>query len=311
MRCFCVTLAASLSFAAVHADILAITWTGDVVKINQTTGAGVPVGPCGFNMTNSMARDGNAVYVHSGVGGGTIVKIDPITGAGAAGPVTGLLSVRGLAISPSGKMFAVNDVGFGLPDQLYVIDISTGTATLIGATNHVGIQGLTFGPGGTLYAWDVGTGTTNAGAGLIKIDPMTGASADVNPLIGSILPAADNLQAIAFSGGTLYGCRNQLYKIDPSNGDIALIGSGGYSDIRGIEGIGPSCVGDINGDGKTCQGDLGILLATYGLCEGDPGYVAAANLSTSTTCPTNPGLQVIDQTDLGVLLADFGCGGCP
>ena len=73
----------------------------------------------------------------------------------------------------------------------------------------------------------------------------------------------------------------------------------------------PGCKGDIDGDGKTCQSDLGVLLAVYGLCEGDPGYNPKANLAASTTCPTNPSQQVIDQADLGVLLADYGCGGCP
>lgn len=66
------------------------------------------------------------------------------------------------------------------------------------------------------------------------------------------------------------------------------------------------CKGDITGNGKTCQEDLGALLASYGLCEGQPGYNPLANLA-----PNSPGPQCIDQADLGALLADFGCGGCP
>lgn len=69
---------------------------------------------------------------------------------------------------------------------------------------------------------------------------------------------------------------------------------------------GPVCVGDITGDGKTCQADLGVLLQTYGLCEGEPGYNPAANLATS-----GPSAKCIDQSDLGLLLQDYGCGGCP
>jgi hypothetical protein len=75
--------------------------------------------------------------------------------------------------------------------------------------------------------------------------------------------------------------------------------------------VGSTCVGDIDGDGKTCQSDLGVLLATYGLCEGDPGYNPAANLSQSQPAGCAPGVQGIDQSDLGALLADYGCGGCP
>lgn len=69
-----------------------------------------------------------------------------------------------------------------------------------------------------------------------------------------------------------------------------------------------ACVGDIDGDGVTGQGDLGLMLQAYGKCEGEPGYLAAANLSQATTCPSNPAQQVIDQADLGVLLEDYGCG---
>ncbi len=65
---------------------------------------------------------------------------------------------------------------------------------------------------------------------------------------------------------------------------------------------GSSCDGDINGDGMTSQADLGILLAAYNTCPGDPGYNAAANLDDTD------GTGCIGQADLGVLLADFGCG---
>lgn len=66
-----------------------------------------------------------------------------------------------------------------------------------------------------------------------------------------------------------------------------------------------ACKGDINGDGKVCQEDLGTLLASYGLCEGQPGYIPAANIiktGGSATC--------VDQVDLGQLLAEYNaCGG--
>lgn len=80
---------------------------------------------------------------------------------------------------------------------------------------------------------------------------------------------------------------------------FAGTGQGSYK----VEG---GCTGDINGDGKTCQEDLGILLAAYGDCEGDPGYNPAANLATG-----GASAKCIDQADLGVLLAAYGCGGCP
>jgi hypothetical protein len=73
----------------------------------------------------------------------------------------------------------------------------------------------------------------------------------------------------------------------------------------------PACFGDIDGDGKTCQSDLGILLAAFGTCECQTGYIARANLATSTPANCPAGAQGIDQADLGVLLSNFGCGECP
>jgi hypothetical protein len=61
------------------------------------------------------------------------------------------------------------------------------------------------------------------------------------------------------------------------------------------------CTGDITGDAKVTQSDLGIVLAAFGSCEGDPGYHPGANLS-----PDEPGPQCIGQADLGVLLSAFG-----
>lgn len=65
------------------------------------------------------------------------------------------------------------------------------------------------------------------------------------------------------------------------------------------------CTTDINKDGSVCQSDLGALLASFGTCEGQPGYNPAANVS-----PNVPGPQCIDQSDLGLLLSEYGCGGC-
>lgn len=67
----------------------------------------------------------------------------------------------------------------------------------------------------------------------------------------------------------------------------------------------PPLIGDINGDGVVGQEDLGILLAAFNTCEGDPNYNPAANIAPG------PSPQCIDQSDLGVLLANYGKTGCP
>lgn len=62
---------------------------------------------------------------------------------------------------------------------------------------------------------------------------------------------------------------------------------------------GGGCPGDIDGDGQTGQPDLGILLAAFNTCLGDPGFVPAADLN---------GDNCVGQPDLGILLADWACG---
>lgn len=66
----------------------------------------------------------------------------------------------------------------------------------------------------------------------------------------------------------------------------------------------PPCPGDINADGQTGQADLAALLASYNLCAGDAGYAPYANLDPT---PNGEGLQCINQGDLALLLANYGC----
>ncbi|MFO0840543.1 MAG: hypothetical protein U1D55_18705 [Phycisphaerae bacterium] len=54
--------------------------------------------------------------------------------------------------------------------------------------------------------------------------------------------------------------------------------------------------GDINGDGAVDESDLGILLAAFGTCSGDPGYVPGADFDHS---------GCVNESDLGVLLAGW------
>jgi hypothetical protein len=58
------------------------------------------------------------------------------------------------------------------------------------------------------------------------------------------------------------------------------------------------CPGDVDLDGLVDQTDLGIVLASFGLCPGETGYSAQANLDTGDPC--------ITQADLGILLSRFG-----
>ena len=62
----------------------------------------------------------------------------------------------------------------------------------------------------------------------------------------------------------------------------------------------PSVMGDVDGDLDVDLADLAALLATYGLCEGDTGYVEAADFEDN---------DCIDLADLAALLSNYGYGG--
>jgi hypothetical protein len=74
-----------------------------------------------------------------------------------------------------------------------------------------------------------------------------------------------------------------------------------------------ACAGDITGaggapDGVTDLSDLATLLGSYGLCKGDPGYDAAADL---TGGPGGEPDDCVDLQDLADLLGDYGCSTTP
>ena len=104
--------------------------------------------------------------------------------------------------------------------------MQTGAGTLIGATGLTGLQGLDFSPAGVLYGWDIDIG-------LMTINPAIGVATDVNPQVG----ATADIQSIVFSpnGTPFFGARNALFTIDPTSGMPTRVGSGGYTDVRGIE----------------------------------------------------------------------------
>lgn len=214
-------------------DMIGVAWAGTSYALSSATGVGTTLGASGFTSLNSMANVGGTAVTASG---GNLVAIDPVTGLGTLLVSTGLTDLRGMATDPAGNLWAVaNGGGTTVADVLYLIDVGSGTATMIGPTTpYSGIQGLAFDAAGVLYAWDVGSGS-GVGAGLVIIDTATGAGTDVNPSVGNSV----SIQCLATSPtGTMYGARAELYVIDTATGIGTLVGSGGYSDLRGIDFVG-------------------------------------------------------------------------
>ena len=232
----CFAVVALAAPAMVQATIIGVDFGGTAYEIDETTGSGVVLGSTGFLRLNSAAANSaGTVYSVSQeelLGESIAITVDSTTGAGAA--VTPAFDatngVRGIAFSAGGKLFATvdEDPGGSIgPDTLYTIDLTTGALTSIGATGMTGIQALAFSLSGSLFGWDIDLG-------LVSIDASTGVATDV-----SAVGVTASIQTIDFApDGTLYGARDALYTIDPTTGVTTLIGSGGYSDLRGMAFLG-------------------------------------------------------------------------
>lgn len=188
--------------------------------------------------------------------------------------------------------------------QLAHIDPNQLTATGFGPSHFGIVGGLAFDPNTVrLYGID----DTASGSRLVSFDINTGAKTTIGPLGVGIKDC--NGLAYVDADDSLYTIdadTESLLRVDRTTGAATVVGStnGVFGTAFGMEAIPPveppGCVGDLDGDGDTTQGDLGILLAAYGTCEGDAFFdPVPAGLAEPLNC--------VDQADLGVLLADFGC----
>jgi len=292
-----------------HAEIIGVSWAGNVYSIDETTGSGFLLGASGYDRLNSLAADSSGIIYSAS--SNALLTIDPITGSGTfVAPISTSNGVRGLAFSPDDVLFAVVDRGspgsIG-PDSIYTIDVTTGQLTLIGSTGYYGFQGLAFAPDGTLYGWEGGHGG-GYGIGLVTVDPLTGIVTDVNPSVGGSLGEGQTLDFSFDGDGTLYMASSWLYTVDINTGISTLVGGGGYSDIRGLAFLGKEIAA------VTYDGDL--LLSTDGAPTvdayvvatlwDDEGYVVELDDEEVTFTLTAEGIGTIVVTaysELGVASA--------
>lgn len=218
--------ASAAAVSPAHAQLIGVGWSGldsAAYTIDQNTGSGGFLGYTGFDSLNSLARDslGTLYSVADSVLGQELITIHPSTGQGTSLATLGVSDIRAIAFSPTDALYAVVA---GM--KLVTVDTTTGQATSI--TDNMGasfVQGLAFSPGGDLYGWD-------AAVGLVTIDPVSGMASVVNAAAGG----GGLVQTLAFRpDGQLYGARDALYEIDPATGELTLIGTGSYLDVRGLE----------------------------------------------------------------------------
>jgi PEP-CTERM motif len=217
----CATTArASYLFAAKQGDntldILS-TSDGSATIVQHTTSFFNALTPDGQSLIEAVALGSLHIFLFD-------TSANTLTDTGVA--ITGLgtdTNVIGIAQTPGGgPLYAVGGDGLG-NEKFFSINTATGVATNIGLSGGSAVD-LAFDPiNGQLYAW-------SPNLGLSTINTSTGAVTDVG--IGDGLA---DIQAIAFdSAGNLYGARNALFSINPTDGTYSTIATLSGSDIRGL-----------------------------------------------------------------------------
>ncbi len=174
-----------------------------------------------------------------GEAGTKLLNIDTTTGAATVVGSTGIAGTAPLAFHPDGTLYTFTQVmtsNIAIPEQLAVLDLATGHATLIGSplAERTRIMPLIVSPDGTLY----GAGLMGSSANkLLIIDRTTGQSTVVGPF------GVSNMMDLTYGAdGTLYGAnQTALYRINTATGAATLIVPfsgdvvfGGTSRVMGI-----------------------------------------------------------------------------
>lgn len=252
---------------------------GVLIRASDTTASGVIVGDAfpsdhakgygglAFDSTGNLwatvgIDDEGTIGSEAGTLASTLVRIDPATGGvlqtvGAVHDANNQsIGITDLAIQPgSNVLFGINtttDVGAQPCNVcLYTIDYSSGLATLVGmpaqGSTRVDINGLAFGPDGSLY----GTGKPFFNSGqttyLYTIDPFNGTiygaetvvrdSNDPNPTTSSMRTYGLGVRP---SDGTIFGtlcCTNEIVYRDNAThlwralGGTGLPNDNAYADL--------------------------------------------------------------------------------
>jgi plastocyanin len=210
-------------------DTVRWTWASNnhsVTSGDPCTADGQFCSPDDTNCDQGALNNNGFVYTHTFAQAGTFSYF---CFAHCALGMTGVVNVvSGTDTIFYGSTGGDNANGGG---RLWVIDVTTQNASLVGDTGFDYLGGIAFDGSGTLYGVAGGSGHPGT---LMTIDPATGTAAVIGPISDTTLGVA----ALRFnSQGTLYGGSfnntngvGQLLTIDPSNAQVltslTLVGSG-------------------------------------------------------------------------------------
>jgi len=217
----------ALSAGATASELFATTFVGttsDLYGVNQSTGAVTLIGNTGENFGDltSFTIGASSGLLGVDLTNNALWTINPTTAAssnevtisGSAGTITSI------AWDPvTHKLYGNTTTGFGGADQLYLINPTTGAATLLGAIGSANVYALGFTQTGVLL------GESNATGELISINTTTGAGTDIGPtgLVANYdlasRPEDDVVFGLDSNPGTF-----SLYTYNISTGATTLVG---------------------------------------------------------------------------------------
>jgi len=291
---------------------------GNLYRIDVADGSASLIGYMGFRAP-SLAADPMSGILYAGAGGGTpyIFTVDPDTAeatfVGDTGFGFGTSAVSALDFDSAGILYAsanvVGDGGTG-GDHLAVIDKATGAGSLIGPFGNGigtlggpgGIEGIAFGPSGTLYGSSAAQQGTSGLPSLYTIDIATGAATFVAAIHDAQgFPPLGGVVAIDFdSHGTLFGGtggqRGDLIRIDPATGVFTPVGHAVNRSLGGLAFLHCSCTADADcDDGNPCTDDA---------CSAETGCVYTNN---ANPCDDGNPNTSGDSCHAGVCTGGPGC----
>ena len=160
-------------------------------------------------------------------------------------------------------MASADPLGYAVAfDTLYRVDLATGQATLIGPVGFNDVDGLAFGPDGTLYG--AADATAGSGSGisdlLIRIDTNSGAGTLVAPLAGlaGTGPGGSLDYGLAFTcDGRMWASSDstgQFWEVTPATGAVRLVANTG-APLSGLAANGEALygIGVTQGSGNATQ----------------------------------------------------------
>ena len=225
--------------------------SGWLIRIDQATGAGTLVGlPDSVSGLTGLAFDISGALYGTTISGqlsptgpsgrtSTLVHIDPNTGA-QIGPAVNITSagvpiaITDLAVQPGTERLYGNLLDeTTFTNSIYVIDPTTGVASLVGNTGVIGAT-IAFGPDGTLYQTSAIFDQNGFVAGFLDtLDPndghiLTTSAAFTLSHVGGL--AVNPKNGVIFASG---GSNNNIYTLSPT-GTQTFVGStvvGGPGDL--------------------------------------------------------------------------------